>query len=61
MHTIQRNKQEQPWWLSRLALPSAQGMILETQDETQDQITSRAPGMEPASPSACASLPMCLS
>ena len=41
----------QLWWLSGLALPSAQGMIL----ETLDQVSHQAPCMEPASPSACVS------
>ena len=49
--------QGQPWWLSGLALPSAQGMIL----ETQDQVSCQAPHMEPASPSACVSASLCLS
>ena len=46
-----------PGWLSGLASPSAQGMIL----ETQDWVPHRAPCMEPASPSACvsASLSLC--
>ena len=49
----------QPGWLSGLALPSAQGEIL----ETRDRVPRRAPCMEPASPSACvsASLSVCLS
>ena len=42
----------QPRWLSGLTLPSAQGMIL----ETGDRAPHRAPCMEPASPSICASL-----
>ena len=44
----ERNKEGQPRWLSGLALPSAQGLIL----ETQDRVSRRAPCMEPASPSA---------
>ena len=46
-------------WLSGLALPSAQGVIL----ETQDRVPCWAPCMEPASPSACVSapLPLCVS
>ena len=40
-------------------LPSAQGVIL----ESQDRVLHQAPCMEPASPSACvsASLSMCVS
>ena len=38
-------------WLSGLALPSAHGMIL----ESQDRVPCQAPCMEPASPSACVS------
>ena len=45
-------KFEQPGWLSSLALPSAQGLIL----ETRDRVPCRAPCMEPASPSAPLSL-----
>ena len=41
----------QPRWLSGLAPPSAQGLIL----ETQDRVPRRAPCVEPASPSACVS------
>ena len=49
----------QPRWLKGLVLPSAQGVIL----ETQDQVLRQAPCMEPASPSACvsASLSLCVS
>ena len=47
----------QPGWLSGLVQPSAQGLIL----ETQDQVPHRAPCMEPASPSACVSAPLSLS
>ena len=49
---------EQPRWLSSLALPSAQGVIL----ETQDWVPCPAPCMEPASPSAyvSASLSLCV-
>ena len=48
----------QPGWLSGLAPPSAQGVIL----ETQDLVPRWAPCMEPASPSACvpASLSLCV-
>ena len=47
------------WWLSGLAPPSAQVMIL----ESWDQVPRRAPFMEPVSPSACvsASLSVCVS
>ena len=41
----------QPGWLSGLALPSAQGVIL----ETWDRVPRQAPCMVPASPSACVS------
>ena len=46
-------------WLSGLASPLTQSMIL----ETWDQVLLRAPCMEPASPSACVStsLSVCLS
>ena len=47
----------QPRWLSGLVLPSAQGVIL----ETQDRVPRQAPGMEPASPSACVSASLCVS
>ena len=47
----------QPGWLSGLAPPSAQGVIL----EIQDRILRRAPCMEPASPSACVSASLCVS
>ena len=53
------NKTGQPQWHSGLALPAAQGVIL----ETQDRVPSPAPCVEPASPSACvsASLSLCVS
>ena len=44
-------------WLSGLAPPTAQGVIL----ETRDRVRRRAPCMEPASPSACASASLSLS
>ena len=47
----------QPGWLSGLALPSAQGVIL----ETWDRVSHQAPCMEPASPSACVSASLSLS
>ena len=47
----------QPRWLSSLAPPSAQGVIL----ETQDQVPRWAPCMEPASPSACVSASLSVS
>ena len=47
----------QPWWLSGLAPPSAQGLIL----ETWDRVPPQAPCMEPASPSACVSASLSLS
>ena len=43
-----------PRWLSGLAPPSVQGVIL----EMWSQVPSWAPCMEPASPSACVSLPL---
>ena len=46
---IKSHRLRQPWWLSGLAPPSVQGVILET------QVPRLAPYMEPASPSACAS------
>ena len=39
----------QPGWLSGLAPPLAQGVIL----ETRDRVPHGAPCVEPASPSAC--------
>ena len=47
----------QPGWLSGLALPSAQDLIL----ETQDRVPCWGPCMEPASPSACVSASLSLS
>ena len=49
----------QPGWLSDLALPSAQGLIL----GTRNRVPRRAPYVEPASPFACVStfLSVCLS
>ena len=47
----------QPGWLSGLALPLAQGLIL----ETPDRVPRRAPCMEPAYPSACISASLSLS
>ena len=46
----------QPQWLSGLAPPSAQGVIL----GTWDRVPCQAPGMEPASPSACVSASVCV-
>ena len=45
-----------PGWLSGLAPPSAQGVIL----ETWDGVPRQAPCMEPASPSACVSASHCV-
>ena len=42
----------QPRWLSGLAPPPAQGVIL----ETRDRLLHQASCMKPASPSACLSL-----
>ena len=47
----------QPWWRSGLAPPAAWGVIL----ETGDRVPYRAPCMEPASPSLCLCLALCLS
>ena len=47
----------QPRWLSGLAPPSAQGLIL----EAQDQVLNWAPCVEPASPSACVSASLSVS
>ena len=47
----------QPWWLSGLVPPLAQGLIL----ETRDRVLHRAPCVEPASPSAYVSASLCLS
>ena len=51
-------KTGQPEWLSGLAPPLAQGMIL----EIQDQVPRRAftPCVEPASPSDCVSASLCV-
>ena len=46
-----------PGWLSGLAPPSAQGLILETWDRVPRQV----PCMEPASSSACVSASLSLS
>ena len=47
----------QPQWRSGLALPAAQGVIL----ETQDRVPCQALCMELASPSACVSASLFLS
>ena len=44
-----KNHTGQPGWLSGLAPPSAQGVIL----ETRDRVPYWSPCVEPASPSAC--------
>ena len=54
---VRSNNLGQLGWLSGLALPLAQGMIL----ETQDQVPRPAPCTEPASPSACVSTSLYLS
>ena len=56
---IDNRKEEggQPRWLNGLALPSSQGVIL----ETWDRVLRWAPCMEPASPSACVSASLSLS
>ena len=56
----EKPKTGQPRWLGGLALPSAQGVIL----ETRDWVPRWVPCAEPASPSACVSAslsPLCLS
>ena len=47
----------QPRWCSGLALPAAQGVIL----ETRDRVPRQAPCVELASPSACVSASLSLS
>uniref|UniRef100_A0A8C0MN91 Nuclear receptor coactivator n=1 Tax=Canis lupus familiaris TaxID=9615 RepID=A0A8C0MN91_CANLF len=56
-HVFKPHRFGQPRWLSGLAPPSAQGLIL----ETRDQVPRRASCMEPASPSACVSASLSLS
>ena len=56
MPSKQRGK-GQPRWCSGLALPAAQGMIL----ESWDQVPRQALCMEPASPSACVSASLSVS
>ena len=56
---IRKLKLGQPGWLSSLAPPWVQGLIL----ETRDRVPRQAPCTEPASPSACVcafSLSLCL-
>ena len=52
-----RGGEGQPGWLSGLAPPLVQGMIL----ETWDRVPRQAPRMEPASPSACVSASLSVS
>ena len=52
---LERKSLGQPGWHSGLAPPSAQGLVL----ETQDGVPHQAPYMEPTSPSA--SLSLCVS
>ena len=54
---LKEEKVGQPGWLSGLAPPSAQGLIL----ETWDRVPCQAPCVEPASPSACVSASLSLS
>ena len=56
--TILKVGRGQPRWLSGLVPPLTQGLVL----ETRDRVPRWAPGMEPASPSACvsASLSLCV-
>ena len=54
---IRKDEYGQPGWLSRLSLPSAQGLIL----ETWNLVPRQAPSMEPASPSAYVSASLSLS
>ena len=51
----------QPGWLSGLALPSAQGLILETRDLVPRHAHSMEPASPSASPSACVSASIFLS
>ena len=55
--TVENPLMGQSGWLSSLALPSAQGVIL----ESRDRVPCEAPCMEPASPSACVSASLSLS
>ena len=57
VHIKKINILGQPGGLSGLAPPSAQGLIL----KSQDRVPRRAPCMEPASPSACVSASLCVS
>ena len=52
-----KDSRGQPGWLSGLAPPSVQGVIL----ESQDRVLNQAPCMEPASPSAFVSASLSLS
>ena len=54
---VEYKRHGQPWWLSGLGMPSAQGLIL----ETRDPVPCLAPSIEPASPSACGSVSVSLS
>ena len=54
---IKNSNSGKPGWLSGLALPSAQGMIL----ASWDRVPRRARCMEPTSPSACVSASLSLS
>ena len=54
---LKKNEIGQPVWLSGLAPPSAQGVIL----GTWGWVPRRAPYMGPASPSACVSASLSLS
>ena len=54
---INLGKVGQPGWLSGLAPPSAQGVIL----KAWDWVSRQTPCMEPASPSACVSASLSLS
>ena len=57
MFPLKNSGAGQPGWLSGLAPPSAQGVIL----GTWDRVPHRAPCMGPASPSACVSASFSLS
>ena len=56
LHVDNNSTPGQPQWLSGLAPPAAWGVTL----GTLDGVPRRAPCMEPASPSACASAPLSL-
>ena len=56
LHGLRTIIRGRPRWLSGLAPPSAQGVIL----ETRERVPRLAPCMEPDSPSACVSASLSL-